>query len=181
VILLKDILLEVENQFIEIGYHFTVKDRLESILQEGLKINQPKHHILTDTGWATKAYGMVPIFMSTSPIRSYQKPGEEWVLLKVNVKGLDIAADLGTLIDFDAHLTDTGFEFKNKYFWLNGTKFTYDELQGSNQLDLKRVINQTRTFVVLQDISPDRIKVIDRKGKYRDAIKKLMGFNNESM
>jgi hypothetical protein len=64
---------------------------------------------------------------------------------------------------------------------LNGTKFSYSELEGSSQLDLKRVINQTNTFVVLQDIPPDRIKIMDYKGKYRDTIKKLMGLSNESM
>lgn len=180
-ILLKDILLEIQNQLVDVGYHYTVKSRLDSIMKDGLKTNQPQQHILISNDWAVKAYGKVPIFMGTKPMRQYQKPGEEWVLLKVNVKGLDIAADLGTLIDYDAHLTDDGFWFENKYFWLNGTKFSYSELEGSSQLELKRVINQTNTFAVLQDIPPDRIKIMDYKGKYRDTIKKLMGLSNESM
>ncbi len=31
------------------------------------------------------------------------------------------------------------------------------------------------------DASPDRIKIVDYKGKYRDTVKKLMGLSNESM
>ena len=84
----------------------------------------------------------------------------------MDVNGLDIAADIGTMIDFGAYIEKDGFWFKQKPFWLNDTEFSYDDLQGSDKLDLFKVINQTKSFVVLEDISVDRIQQIDYKGKF---------------
>lgn len=163
-------LLEIENNSIEIGYHYTTVDRLKSIQQNGLKINQHIQNTINNNEWMYKAYKMVPIFMGITPQKQYgpRTPlggkSVDWVLLKVNVSGMNIAADLGTLIDYGAYIEEDGFWFKNVPSWLNGDNFTYDELQGSENLDLPRVIQTTKTFVVLEDIPPDKIKVVKQKG-----------------
>lgn len=163
-------LLEIENNSIEIGYHYTTVDRLKSIQQNGLKINQDIQNTINNNEWMYKAYKMAPIFMGITPQKQYgpRTPlggkSVDWVLLKVNVSGMNIAADLGTLIDYGAYIEEDGFWFKNVPSWLNGDNFTYDELQGSENLDLPRVIQTTKTFVVLEDIPPDKIKVVKQKG-----------------
>lgn len=173
-------LLEIENNSIEIGYHYTTVDRLKSIQQNGLKINQDIQNTINNNEWMYKAYKMAPIFMGINPQKQYgprtptgAKP-VNWVLLKINVKGLNIAADLGTLIDHGAYVEDDGFWFKNKPSYLNGDDFTFDELEGSDKLDLQRVITNTKTFVVLQDIPVDRIKVVSYKGQTKDRIKNML-------
>lgn len=165
-----DLLKEAENNFIEFGYHYTTTDRLPSIIKDGLKINQPIQHTNVSNDWVHIAYNMSPIFMGITPQTQYgpRTPlggkSVDWVLLKVNVSGMNIAADLGTLIDYGAYIEENGFWFKNAPSWLNGDNFTYDELQGSENLDLSRVIQTTKTFVVLEDIPPDKIKVVKQKG-----------------
>jgi hypothetical protein len=167
---LKDILKETINDSIDYGYHYTNKKNYEKIKTEGLKINQSMHMTLRNNEWMLDAYGKIPIFLGTKPLTQYGPRipvGSEydWVLLKVDVNGLDIAADIGTMIDFGAYIEKDGFWFKQKPFWLNDTEFNYDDLQGSDKLDLFKVINQTKSFVVLEDIGVDRIQQIDYKGK----------------
>lgn len=174
------ILQEIENNFIDFGYHYTTVDKLESIKENGLKINQQPHHSISGTHWIHTAYGMSPIFMGIRPQKQYGprfplgSTPIDWVLLKVNVTGLDIAADLGTLINYGAYIEENGFWFKRKPAWLNDNNFTYDELQGSDAFDLKKVIKNTQTFVVLQDIPSDRIKVVSYKGQTIDKIKNML-------
>ena len=171
---------EVQNNFIEFGYHYTTKDSYRIIESEGLKINQEVNiKITAHDYWMMPAYGVKPIFMGTVPLKQFgeRRPISEqydWVLLKVDVKGLDIAADLGMLTEFGAHIEDNGFWFKQKPFWLGDTEFTFDDLQGSDTFDLVKVIKQTKSFVVLENIIPDRIQMIDYKGKL--SIRNFFGF-----
>lgn len=168
---LMDILNETINNSIEYGYHYTTKQNYEKIKVEGLKVNQKLNDKITAHDyWMKPAYGMSPIYMGTKPLTQYgeRRPyshSYDWVLLKVNVKGLDIAADLGILTEFGANIEDNGFWFKQKPQWLDSNEFTFDDLQGSDKLDLFKVINQTKSFVVLEDIAMDRIQQIDYKGK----------------
>lgn len=167
-----DLLNEAENNFIEFGYHYTTKDRLPSIIKDGLRVNQPIQYTIGDNEWVHRAYGMSPIFMGITPQKEYGprtphgSKSVDWVLLKVNVSGMNIAADLGTLIDHGAYIEEEGFWFEKNPSWLNEYEyeFTYDELQGSENLDLQRVIRATQTFVVLENIPPDKIKVVKQKG-----------------
>lgn len=167
---LKDILNETLNNVIEYGYHYTSKNNYEKIKTEGLKINQSMHMTNRDNKWMLNAYGKIPIFLGTKPLTQYgpRVPGGsdyDWILLKVNVKGLDIAADIGTLIDYGAYIEDDRFWFKQKPIWLNDTEFTYDDLNGSDKLDMFSVIKRTQSFVVLENISTDRIQVIKERKK----------------
>ena len=90
----------------------------------------------------------------------------DWVLLKVDVKGLDIAADLGLLIDHGAYIEENGFWFKRKPEWLGSDDYSYEDLQGSDTFDLNTVIKKTGTFVVLQDIEANRIQKIKQHNKF---------------
>jgi len=170
-ILLKKLLFETLNDSIDYGYHYTNKENYDKILIEGLKINQKNH--LTNTfggeSWVKTAYGIIPIFLGVKPMTGWgpRMPiGSEydWVLLKVNVKGLDIAADLGLLIDHGAYMEENGFWFKRKPNWLDSDEYSYSDLQGSDTFDLQTVIKKTGTFVVLQDIEVNRIQKIKERG-----------------
>lgn len=184
---LRAILSEETNNFIEFGYHYTSKENYERIKIEGLKINQ--EHFLTSTfgtgqndSWITRAYKMNPIFMGLEPMTKFgprMPMGSEydWVLLKVNVMGLNIAADLGMLIDHGAYTEENGFWFKNKPVWLEDNEYSYDDLLGSDKLNIREVINRTRTFAVLQNIPPDKIEMVKYKGQTIDKIKKLPGMS----
>lgn len=168
---LADILNETLNNTIEYGYHYTTKDSYKKIKTEGLKVNQEVNvKVTAHDYWMVPAYGVKPIFMGTEPLKQFgeRRPiGSEydWVLLKVDVKGLDIAADLGILTEYGAHIEDNGFWFKQKPQWLDGNEFTFEDLQGSDTLDMVKVIKQTKSFVVLEDIHPDRIEMVGEKKK----------------
>lgn len=173
-ILLKDLLFEALNSSIDYGYHYTSKENYEKIQKEGLKINQREN--LTNTfgnesdNWVRNAYGITPIFLSLEPLERFgpRRPmgsSYDWVLLKVDVKGLDIAADLGLLIDHGAYIEENGFWFERKPKWLDDYEYSYEDLQGSDTFDLNTVIKKTGTFVVLQDIEANRIQKIGENKK----------------
>lgn len=182
-ILLKDIISETVNNFIDYGYHYTSKENYEKIKIEGLKINQSSNLTNTfgmesDKTWVRTAYGITPIFLSLEPLKQFgpRVPmGSEydWVLLKVNVKGLDIAADLGLLVDYGAYIEENGFWFKHKPNWLDSDDYSYEDLQGSDTFDLPTVVKKTGTFVVLENIPVDRIKMVKYKGQILNKIKYL--------
>ena len=90
----------------------------------------------------------------------------DWVLLKVDVRGLDIAADLGFLIDYGAYIEEDGFWFKRKPNWLGDDEYSYEDLQGSDTFDLNSVIKNTGTFVVLENIDVNRIKKVGEHNKF---------------
>lgn len=171
---------EVQNDFIHYGYHYTSKSSYERIESEGLKVNQSLNDKITAIDyWMKPAYGVKPIFMGTEPLRQFgerrpYKQEYDWVLLQVDVRTLDIAADLGMLTEFGAYIEEDGFWFKNKPSWLDASEFTFDDLQGSDKFNLVKVIKQIKSFVVLENISPDRIQMIDYKGKL--SIRRFFGF-----
>lgn len=155
---LMDLLLETNNTFIKYGYHYTTIENYDKIKSGGLITNQASNYVIGNNDWILNAYGKIPIFLSTEPLSEYKT--ENGILLKVNVEGLDIAADLGTLIDYGAYIEEDGFWFENKPKWLDDSEYSYDDLQGSYTFDLPTVIKETKTFVVLENISVDRIEVI---------------------
>ena len=159
-----DLLNETHNSFVKYGFHYTSRENYNKIKNEGLKINKPMHLTTRDNQWMMNAYNMIPVFLSLVPLPRYEYAIKDWVLLKVDVNGLNIAADIGTLIDFGAYIEEDGFWFKQKPAWLNGVEFQYNELEGSDKLDLPRVIRHTRTFAVLENIPANRIKLYDYKG-----------------
>lgn len=175
IIRFKDILLEIKNTTIDFGYHYTSKENYDKIQREGLKINQREN--LTNTfgnesdNWVKRAYGLTPIFLSLKPLKQFgpRRPygsSYDWVLLKVDVRGLDIVADLGFLIDHGAYIEEDGFWFKYKPNWLADDEYRYEDLHGSDTFDLNNVIKNTGTFVVLEDIDVNRIKKVGEHNKF---------------
>ncbi len=166
---------ETINNFIKFGYHYTSRENYNKIKNEGLKINQTNH--LTNTfgaepeqNWVRRAYGLTPIFLGLNPLKQFgpriaMGSSYDWVLLKVDVSGLDIAADLGLLIDYGAYIEENGFWFKRKPNWLEADEYSYEDLQGSDTFNLQNVIKNTGTFVVLENIAPERIDLIDYAGR----------------
>ena len=167
---LKTLLSEIKNTTIDFGYHYTSKENYDKMQKEGLKINQSQH--LTHGGeWVKNAYGITPIFLSLKPLKQFgpRMPygsNYDWVLLKVDVRGLDIAADLGFLIDYGAYIEEDGFWFKRKPNWLGDDEYSYEDLQGSDTFDLNSVIKNTGTFVVLENIDVNRIKKVGEHNKF---------------
>lgn len=186
-ILLKDLLTETQNTEIKFGYHYTSRENYEKIKKDGLRINQSSHltntfDIESDKTWVRKAYGMTPIFLSLEPLKRFgprmpMGSDYDWILLKVNVEGLDIAADLGLLIDHGAYIEEDGFWFKRKPEWLSASDYSYTDLQGSDTFDMNKVIKATRTFVVLENIPSNRIEVVNYKGQTIDKIQNFLGIN----
>jgi hypothetical protein len=143
---------ETINNFIKFGYHYTSRENYNKIKNEGLKINQTKHltnvfGLESEHPWVQEAYGIVPIFFSLEPLkrfgpRMFYGHEYDWVLLKVDVNGLDIAANLGLLIDYGAYIEENGFWFKRKPNWLEADEYSYDDLQGSDTFNLQNVIKK---------------------------------------
>lgn len=185
---LTELLNDALNTSVDHGYHYTSKESYDKIKKEGLRINQSSHLTNTfgmesDKTWVRKAYGMTPIFLSLEPLTRFgprmpMGSDYDWVLLKVDVKGLDIAADLGLLIDYGAYIEEDGFWFKRKPEWLDSSDYSYNDLQGSDTFDLNKVIKATGTFVVLENIPADKIKMVNYRGQTTDKIKDFSGLKN---
>ena len=90
-------------------YHVTSIKNIEIIKKEGLKINQARFFTTdSDEDWVRNAYKCNPIFLATKP-NLYK--GKDTIELIVDVSGLQIGADLGSLIDKGAILTERGLYF----------------------------------------------------------------------
>ncbi len=172
---LKTLLSEIENTTIDFGYHYTSKENYDKIQKEGLRINQ-RENLTNKFGnesdnWVKRAYGLTPIFLSLKPLKQFgprmpMGSNYDWVLLKVDVRGLDIAADLGFLIDHGAYIEEDGFWFERKPKWLDDYEYSYEDLQGSDTFDLNSVIKNTGTFVVLENIDVNRINKVGEHNKF---------------
>jgi len=162
--------LEAKFPNLLVGYHTTDKVNLESILRDGLKVNPGKLGFTNGNDiWVKNAYGLVPVYMVVEGEELYSKKSSdsgEVVLLEVDVSGLSIGADLGSLIDYGAELTQDDFYFGNGLpAELEGTLadeevIDYTELVDNEEF-IEACMDLTGTFVVMEDISPDRIRVIE--------------------
>lgn len=142
-----------------IGYHTTPRSNLDSILANGLLINQENKNYTFDDWWVVPAYGMNPIYLAKE--KGYYHVGDENkdnVILEVNCSGLNIGGDLGHLIEKGAILTDGGFYFEDSVLF-GEREFNYHELT-DDSVDVKSFINMTGTFVVTNNIDPKRIKQV---------------------
>jgi hypothetical protein len=142
-------------------YHRTHQSRVETILKDGLKINSEKN--LTEAGaWATDVYGCNPIYLSVKP-DTYNK-AEDSVLLKVDVTGLELVADLPGLVDEGGYLSNDGMYFEpgtGKMFSAadedDEYEVEYEDLLAPSSWECKKAIELTQSAACLQDIPPERI------------------------
>jgi hypothetical protein len=137
--------------FKTIWYHRTTADRIDSILENGLKINSEKN--LTLGGISTlDYYGLWPIFLSTSSKTMYTADAP--IIIEVDVTGLKIVADLPSLSDLGAYLSEDDV-------WFEGSKKTYDmvEILTPGTPACEAMIRKTKSAACLTDIPPNKVKL----------------------
>ncbi len=142
-----------------IGYHTTLRSNLDSILANGLLVNQENKNYTFDDWWVVPAYGLNPVYLAKE--KGYYHVGDENkdnVILEINCSGLDIGGDLGHLIEKGAILTEDGFYFEDSVLF-GGREFKFHDLT-SKKVIVKSFINMTGTFVVMNNIDPKRIKLV---------------------
>jgi len=147
-------------------YHHTNKNMQSSIEKNGLLINQSFNKTTGAQSEIRKIYKMNPIFLSLTPYLF-----KEWgdITFIVDVTGLNIVADIPSLVDRGAYYGDTGdciwFRVKKSvelfnYIDENGALY-YSDLLDSDSPVAIACINLTRTGACLQNIPPERIKVFN--------------------
>jgi len=155
-------------------YHTTDPKNIPSILSKGLKINAGFD--LGGKSRASEEYmedaygGIQPVFLSKEP--GTYKGGE---MLKVDVDGLPLVADIPGMVDFGGELTD------HSVYWdemsipdelrhledprtgepLKG-ELEYRHLREPNNDVSKAAIDLTRTVAVPEDIDPTRIEPLEK-------------------
>ncbi len=151
-----------------IFYHRTTKERLTSILKEGLKINQ-ESHLTLGSEWSFYFYEARPIFlgMTKYSLENYKESSP--ILLEINLpEDFEITSDLPSLVDFGAY-----YDMDSGCMWWKNVDDTPDLLKdfldenGSISIrDLivfyrNESIHTTKTACVLQNIPSRYIKKID--------------------
>ena len=97
-----DVLESIESNFTM--YHRSHKSRAESILRNGLNINSELN--LTNAGeWAVTIYGCNPVYLSAN--RNAYTFADS-ILVRVDVSGLPLVADLPGLVDKGAYVEENG-------------------------------------------------------------------------
>lgn len=148
-------------------YHFTPKDRVKSILKDGLKVNSQSHYSQASLSYMKDIYGLVPIFVSlTKSNPLYDHDGA--ILLEIEVSENDLVADIPTILsEYGASLgDDETIYWEDESDVPNKLKSVVDsdELSISieSALDYSKnaLINTTRTAAITHDILPDKIKVL---------------------
>lgn len=147
-------------------YHTTTRKNLEKIAIEGLKVNSKPNYSIASLEYMKNVYGMVPIFLAKSS-RPYSEDRADSVVLKIDVRGLELAADIPTLAShFGAYVEEDHiwFESDDRRAPRWGRKednITFEDLlRGHFKED---AIKTTGTCAVMQDISPSRIKLLKTK------------------
>lgn len=144
-------------------YHTTTRGNLSSILENGLKVNSNPNYSRGSLDYMNDIYGMVPIFVAKNP--ELYDNDEEAVLLKVDVSGLELVADIPTLAShFGAYIEEDGIWFgsgNNRAASFEGEdEIYYDDLINPNSYYCKEAIDLTGTAAIMQDISSDKIIIL---------------------
>lgn len=145
-------------------YHRTTRDRLRTILKEGLKLNQ-LNNITSDVGSYNLelAYGKIPIFVSLSS-ELYPVDNENHILLEIDSDfDMRYSADIGFLIEKGAYLEESGFYFdKGSEGFEKGfdEEYTYDCL--GEDPEREDFIQLTKTFAIEENIPPNKIHIKSR-------------------
>lgn len=160
---------------LQLMYHVTSEENVETILREGLKINQP-YYLTEGAEWTTAYYGVNPIFLSVEPWITdaktiawgiEEKEPLALAILKVDVAGLDLVADLASLVDRRAYFDEGYFWWKYDHEIPPSLKEYHDSEWGID-IDFliepspiaDAAIGATGTAACLEDISPERIEFV---------------------
>ena len=144
-------------------FHVTDADRLEAILEGGLKVGSERRAV--GRSWADAAYGEQPVYLSLNGRPDPRRI--DAVLLAVDAAGLDLVADLPALCDRGAHIHPSG-----RGLWWFADETPDDLIPFEDQLsalvrfdDLlgeaaAAAIALTGTCAALVSLAPERIKVV---------------------
>ena len=153
-----------ENIENNIWYHTTTKRNAQSILKHGLKVNSTPNYSEASLEYMKTIYGVVPIFLAKSS-RPYDNDSSV-VVLAVGITGLELVADIPTLAsNFGAYIDENfGIWFKegdNRYTDNEEDKeISFEDLLNPDSAYCQEAIEKTGTAAVVQDIPPNRIKII---------------------
>lgn len=156
-------------------YHQTNKKNIQSIMEQGLLINQ--NNCMTEGGyWSFDYYGCRPLFVSFGREFIYPEDyigdseDDELISLEVDISDMEILPDLPSLIDeggiIDNHnhviWWKEGEEPEALLEYINddGEINIHDLLIPHSDVALA-VINLTKTAIVKENISIERLKVIE--------------------
>jgi hypothetical protein len=154
----------LNEQVGNIWYHTTTKQNAQSILKNGLKVNSTPNYSQASLQYMKDVYGVIPIFLAKSPA-PYDNDSNV-VVLEVNVDGLKLVADIPTLASsFGAYIDENyGIWFKkgdNRYTNIEEDKeISFEDLLNPDSAYCQEAINKTETAAVVQDIPPNRIKIV---------------------
>jgi|LakMenEpi03Aug12_release.lakeMendotaPanAssembly.Ray.scaffolds.fasta_scaffold148605_2 hypothetical protein len=157
---LKDILKEIGGS--NKAYHTTSRDRLDSILKDGLKINSKENFSVGSLTWMKTAYKMIPIFVSFEHMK-YKDDNS--VFLEVDISGIDLVADIPSLVDLGAYVEDDYIWFESGENIIDPIddpeQIFFDELTDPYNEYCEKAIEITETAAVMEDIPPSKIKVVN--------------------
>jgi hypothetical protein len=152
-------------------YHVSHKKNIDSILKNGLKINQ-EYYMTYGGKWANDIYGLNPIFLSLFPTETSKQKllDVDDVIFKIDVSDYNLVVDLPSLIDFGAYIS----EEYNGLYWMKNipTKLEYyqdsegmiyfDDLLNPEHPIVEDVILLTNSCVIMENISPNNIILISQ-------------------
>jgi hypothetical protein len=136
-------------------FHRTTSDRVDSILQHGLKVGS-EINLTLGGDWSFEVYGQRPVFLSKSPDMFYKEHAP--ILLEVDTTGIELVADLPSLVDAGAY-----YDLDEWCMWFKGSdaELSFDDLLNPYADECKEVIRRTGTAACLTDIPPNHIRVIN--------------------
>jgi hypothetical protein len=139
-----------------IMYHSTDPSNIESIRQTGLETGRESTH--TQAGsWADEYYGTRPVYLSR------QEGKYEGESLAIDTSGLNLVADLPSLVDYGANVEEEalwweeGEEPPELEPYLNMGEIEIFDLLNEPDV-IKAAIRTTGTAAVLDNIPPDKIR-----------------------
>tara|TARA_Y100000592_G_C5379088_1_gene272479 strand:- start:45 stop:614 length:570 start_codon:yes stop_codon:yes gene_type:complete len=145
----------------QLMYHSTDPKNVDSIQKDGLLVGRESAQTLAGD-WADDFYDERPIYLSKE---KGKYPGTP---LAVETSGLDLVADLPSLVDTDAYVKEEGM------YWDKGSEpdqminivdedgmVYFDDLLSPGSDAAKAAIEVTGTAAVLKNIPPNRIQLTE--------------------
>ena len=174
----------------DVLYHVTTKARAEEIMARGLAADTTTQQ----KGRGVEAYGSAPVFVakagSLALARMRREVGADAVLLQIDGKGLDLVADIPSLVSFGAHLSSREEDGEvRKIMEINSDYPTFahafsdmldagavdlDDFLSAGSQSVKRAIELTGTAAVCGRIDSSRIRATtfaQERNTQIDAIK----------
>jgi len=163
-------------------YHSTDPKNAAAIQQSGLEVGRESVHT-TGGEWADKHYGTRPVYVSVQKGKYEGKP------LAVDTSGLDMVADLPSLVDTGAYIEEEGMWWDEgsepedvlNFIDENGMIY-YEDLVSPGHPVAQAAISATGTAAVLENIPPERIQIMEEnkmkitKRQLRRIIKESKGW-----